>query len=87
MSERPHIDLRCSCSGEMVGVISPVEKLQQARAIFLSVHNEPGCTVTDCSSDVAPPAQHEVRQAGAAMLPGLEMVPEKPAERGQPWKA
>lgn len=33
------------------------------------------------------PAVREMRRAGAAMLPGLDQVPEKPAERGQPWTA
>ncbi len=34
-----------------------------------------------------PPAQHEVKAAGAAMLPGLEDVPARP-ERGRPsWTA
>lgn len=34
--------------------------------------------------ETAPPAQHEVKQAGTPMLPGLEDVAERPAERGYP---
>lgn len=34
-----------------------------------------------------PPAQHEVKWAGTPLLPGLDEVPEKPAEGRPSWTA
>lgn len=40
------------------------------------------------AGETAPPAQHEVKQAGTPLLPGLDQVPEKPADDRRPsWTA
>jgi hypothetical protein len=67
--KRPRIDLRCSCSGEMVGTISPASKAPTMRDIFLSVHSEPGCIVTDHSA-MSKPAPPETDKEARRCTPG-----------------
>ena len=45
------------------------------------------CKERRASGETAPPAQHEVARAGTPLLPGLDEVPEKPAEGRPSWTA
>lgn len=84
--QQPRIDLRCLCSGEMVGVVSPASKIAPLREIFMSAHNGPGCAVADCSSDNTPGPAPLLR-GDAVELPGFGEVPESDTGKVRPWSA
>lgn len=88
VKDLPVIDLRCSCSGEMVGHASPVSKIAPLREIFMSAHSEPGCVVTDRSSDIdsPPTGPAPLLQGDAVELPGFETVPTADT-RSKSWTA
>jgi hypothetical protein len=45
------------------------------------------CNERQTEAAVPTPAAHEVRKAGASMLPGMDQVPEWPADRKPSWTA